>query len=219
MFVFVRLSVCFCFPLFVCRGVPPDLTLNKVAFSDEPNLQHMFTMMGLTSPSEQSMVVNTIALSLPACSLTSVPDLTKKLQHTFSVLSRRMSMRILPLSLCLRSFRGPTPRSFHSPSTKRYAFDLASKRMSSFSSPDATSTCSSLTRGVNSALHSASTSVASSVSSPSAAAALGAEAKAVGSKVAAAPPNPPAAPKPKMGAAGGVSSFFSSACGSPGQRL
>ena len=51
---------------------------------------------------------------------------------------------------------------------------------------------------------------ASSSSSPPSAAALGADAKALGSKVAAAP-KPPAAPKPKMGAAG-VSSFFSSVC-------
>jgi hypothetical protein len=93
---------------------------------------------------------------------------------------------------------------------------------------------------VNSALHSASTSVASSASSPpSAAAGLGADANAVGSKppapkpgapkegvpkpagkepvtpVAAAPPKPPAAPNPKMGAAGagvGSSSFSSTAC-------
>ena len=40
---------------------------------------------------------------------------------------------------------------------------------------------------------------------------MGAEANALGSKVAAAP-KPPAAPNPKMGAAG-VSSFFSSVCG------
>ena len=67
-------------------------------------------------------------------------------------------------------------------------------------------------------MHSASAAAAAAASSspaaapsPPSAAALGAEANALGSKVAAAP-KPPAAPNPKMGAAG-VSSFFSSVCG------
>lgn len=65
-------------------------------------------------------------------------------------------------------------------------------------------------------MHSASAAAAAAASSSPAAAsspsaaALGAEANALGSKVAAAP-KPPAAPNPKMGAAG-VSSFFSSVC-------
>jgi len=184
---------------------------NSSAFSAEPNLQHMFTIVGRTSPSEQSTTTITRAFSDPACSSIFVPGLTWKLAHTFSVFSRRISRRILPLVLCLSSLIGPSPRSFHSPSTNRYDLDLASKSTSSFSSPDATSTFSSFTNGVNSALHSASAAAASAASSPSsAAAALGADANTLGSNVAAAPPKPPVAPKPNTGGGAGVSSFFSS---------
>mmetsp|Transcript_31739 Transcript_31739/g.105022 ORF Transcript_31739/g.105022 Transcript_31739/m.105022 type:complete len:216 (+) Transcript_31739:165-812(+) len=143
----------------VCAS--PKASLNLVAFSALP--KRIAKISSTRSPSEKSNADQTQERSEPTLGSRTMRGSTTWFMMIFIVFSCRMSARIMLDSRCLSNLTSPTPRSIHSflplplfssVSVKRKSLDRILNVTSSSSSCVFTSTSSSCTTGVNSAVDS-----------------------------------------------------------------
>ena len=99
--------------------------LNSLASSSFANRTANISASG--GPSLMSAAVCHIhaLLPYPGNSVSDIPLTTRWFKQIFSVWSRRISTRTLPLFRCFSSFTSPVPRSFHDLAVRSYRYDLA----------------------------------------------------------------------------------------------